>query len=104
MPRIPDAAKRLREAAETLTRLKKGEYPSAAVLAAAPKLELWYLTERHGVAALGGVVTGHPTLPEGAHIRTSCLLWLADDQRAARTISRFYRLGAPLGDALGGMN
>lgn len=104
MPRVPDAAKRLREAADSLSRLNRGELPSAEVLAAAPKLDLWYLTERHGVAALGGVVTGHPMLPEGAHIRTSCLLWLADDQRSARTVSRFYRLGAPLGDALGGMN
>jgi hypothetical protein len=58
------------------------------------------LTEHHHFLALGGIVSGHPSLPDGAYILTSPLLWLADDKRAARTVSRFYRLGTSLQDLL----
>src|SRR3546814_1327962 len=74
--------------------------PISAELASAPQLDFWYLTERGLVLALGGIVTGHPNLADGAHVRTSALLWIADDKSIARTISRFYRLGTPLEDAL----
>jgi hypothetical protein len=104
MPRVPDPLKRLKEAAAALKRLERGELPSPQELAAAPKLDWWYLTERYGHLALGGVVTGHPNLPEGAHIVTSWLLWVAEDKRAARTLSRFYRLGRPFEDALATRN
>ncbi|NIA71255.1 hypothetical protein HBA54_21885 [Pelagibius litoralis] len=104
MPHDPKILERLRDATAALTRLERGEEPSPEELKAAPKLDWWYLTEHHGALALGGVVTGHPTLPEGAHIYTSCLLWVAEDQRAARTLSRFYRLGTPLDDVLATKN
>src|SRR3546814_3145469 len=78
---------------DLLARLERGESPSAAELASAPQLDFWYLTERGLVLALGGIVTGHPNLADGAHVRTSALLWIADDKSIARTISRFYRLG-----------
>src|SRR3546814_20137497 len=55
-----------------------------ADLAAAPQLDCWYLTEHYGRLALGGFVSGHPTLADGAHIATSPLLWISDDERAAR--------------------
>lgn len=91
---------RIYDATEALVRLKRGEVPSAEELAAAPLLETWYLTERHNFLALGGTVFGHPTLPDAAEVRTSCVIWLADDRRSARTVSRFYRLGTPLQDLL----
>src|SRR3546814_1628932 len=53
--------------------------PISAELASAPQLDFWYLTERGLVLALGGIVTGHPNLADGAHVRTSALLWIADD-------------------------
>jgi len=45
---------------------------------------------------LQGIVTRHPRLADGALIETSPLLLLAADRSAARTVSRFYRLGPPL--------
>lgn len=91
---------RLQNAKEAIARLDRGEAPSAAELASAPQLDFWYLTEHGLVLCLGGVVTGHPNLADGAHVCTSALLWVADDKKAARTLSRFYRLGAPLEDVL----
>src|SRR3546814_2406378 len=87
-----DLLQRLQDSKEALARLERGESPSAAELASAPQLDFWYLTERGLVLALGGIVTGHPNLADGAHVRTSALLWIADDKSIARTISRFYRL------------
>lgn len=92
--------KRLRDAAEALVRLERGEVPSAMDLAASPQLDCWYHTHNHNFLALGGIVTGHPILPDGDHITTSALLWIADDKRAARTVSRYYRLGTSLEDLL----
>lgn len=95
-----DLLQRLEDAKEALARLERGETPSAAELASAPQIDFWYLTEHGLVLALGGVVTGHPNLADGAHVCTSALLWIADDKKTARTLSRFYRLGVPLEDAL----
>jgi len=90
-----------REAARAaLKRIRRGDAPTAEELAAAPQLECWYLTKHHGCLALAGYVTGHPTLPDSAHIVTSCLLWLSDDWDAARTVSRFYRLAVSLEEIL----
>lgn len=91
---------RIHDAMEALARLERGEAPSAEELATAPQLDFWSLTDHHLVLALGGVVVGHPDLVDGSHVCTSALLWIADDKRAARTVSRFYRLGTPLEDAL----
>lgn len=91
---------RIHDATEALARLNRGEEPSAEELSAAPLLETWYMTERQGFLALGGTVFGHPTLADAVEVRTSCVLWIAADRRAARTVSRFYRLGTPLEDLL----
>src|SRR3546814_20878920 len=66
-----DLLQRLQDSKEALARLERGESPSAAELASAPQLDFWYLTERGLVLALGGIVTGHPNLADGAHVRTS---------------------------------
>jgi len=92
-PGVGPTQKRLQDAIEALSRLESGDIPSSKELATAPILEGWHLTEHHHFLALGGFVTGHPSLPDGAYILTSPLLWLADDRHVARTVSRFYRLG-----------
>ena len=93
---------RLREAREALVRIERGEAPTPEELAAAPRLDFWCVVMAGHLPALAGVVTGHPNLRKGAKIVTSNVLWISDDCRAARTVSRFYRLGVPLdegGDA-----
>lgn len=100
MPDNNDLLQRLRDAENALARLERGEMPSVEELAKAPRLDFWYLTEHHSALALGGVVTGHPNLEDGAHIYTSALLWMADEKNSARTVSRFYKLGMPLEDVL----
>src|SRR3546814_13061966 len=74
-----DLLQRLQDSKEALARLERGESPSAAELASAPQLDFWYLTERGLVLALGGIVTGHPNLADGAHVRTTARLWLSAD-------------------------
>src|SRR3546814_14349809 len=91
---------RIEDARVALKRIRRSEGPTAAELAASPQLECWYLKEHYGCLALAGYVTGHPTLPDGAHIVTSCLLWLSDDRNTARTVSRFYRLAVSLEEIL----
>lgn len=87
---------RLAGARDALARIRRGEAPTADELAAAPRLDFWWVVDEGPVLVLQGVVTGHPHLADGALIGTSPLLWLAADRAAARTLSRFYRLGPPL--------
>lgn len=89
---------RLQDAREALCRIHRGEAPTPDELAAAPRLDFWCVVMAGPLPALAGVVTGHPSLRQGAKIVTSNLLWISDDCRAARTVSRFYRLGVPLED------
>src|SRR3546814_3225616 len=86
---------RLRDAKAALALIRRGELPTAAELAAAPRLDFWSVVTDGRFIGLAGVVTGHPNLHHGDYIRTSNLLWIAEDRTAARTVSRFYRLGAP---------
>lgn len=87
--------KLLRDAEAALMRIQRGLSPTAEELAEAPLLDLWAVVTDGQSVALSGVVTGHPRLQDGATILTSNLLWMAEDRQAARTISRFYRLGEP---------
>lgn len=66
--------------------------PSQDDLATAPLLESWY----HAVRVrpcLSGLVTGHPSL-SGPRVFTSEVFALSPDANWARTLSRYYRLGA----------
>lgn len=70
--------------------------PSRLELATAPVLQHWRpFRTLHGGTVLGGYVSGHPVLRDGP-IRTSGLLSLCPTGRWARTVSRWYRLGAPV--------
>lgn len=101
---LPRAAqqRRLEHAIADLERLRLGERPSPVVLASAPQLDAWSLGEHGGHAILTGIVQGHPRLGDGDWIHTSPLVWLCPDRTAARTISRWYRLGRSLKQHLSG--
>lgn len=92
----PLAARRLAAAKEALDRIRRGEAPSAEELAAAPLLQFWCIVLDDAFPLFQGVVTGHPQIPDGHLIGTSPIIWLAEDRTAARTVSRWYRLGVPL--------
>jgi hypothetical protein len=99
---LPPAARRRRldRTRAAIERLARGEGPGAAELKRAPLLDSWAVADRAGLPVLTGIVTGHPRLPDRWWIQTSPLVWLAEDRTAARTISRWYRLGSRLEDDL----
>lgn len=81
-------------------RIRDGELPSEAEIAAAPRLEGWaYEPMGGGLYRLVGVVTGHPSIPDG-YCHTSAVLVLAGDLRWARTVSRVYSLGQSVQEML----
>lgn len=84
----------IREAEAAMQRIREGISPTVEELAEAPHLEFWGVVTDGDTFALRGVVTGHPKLQDGAIITTSQLLWVADDRKSARTLSRFYKLGS----------
>jgi hypothetical protein len=84
------------EARATLSRIKQGKAPTPEELAEAPWLHFWAVVEIWDSHSLFGVVTGHPNRQDGNWVVTSELLWLSPDEKSARTLSRFYRLGAPM--------
>lgn len=63
-------------------------------MAAAPRLEGWYpMINWAGFLCLGGVIAGHPWLPEREEIVTSLLVTLDPERGVARCRSRWYALG-----------
>lgn len=68
--------------------------PSAFDLESAPLLVNWRHV-RFSRLGLEGDVIRHPKLGSATGITTSQLYWLAPDRRAARTLSRLYRLSDP---------
>lgn len=78
-------------------RIREGELPTNADLAAAPRLEGWAIEEvLPGLFRLVGVVSGHPEIADG-WCSTSVLLVLDQHRGYAWTVSRLYKLGKPLG-------
>jgi hypothetical protein len=99
---LPPGARRRRldRTRAAIERLAQGEGPSSEELNRAPLLDSWAVADRAGLPVLTGIVTGHPRLPAHSWVRTSPLVWLAEDRTAARTSSRWYRLGSRLEDDL----
>lgn len=95
-----DLLRRLDAAGEALERLEAGDMPTAAELAAAPRLDWWSISEDGPFPVLQGVVSGHPSLHDGAYVATSPLIWIADDKALARTLNRLYKLGPRLEETL----
>ena len=76
--------------AADLRSIVAGSGPTEDELARAPLLLNWHVVSRP-VLALEGLVMAHPRLGT-QQITTSQLYWVSDDQKSARTFSRFYRL------------
>ena len=66
--------------------------PTEIDLETAPLLDFWEMD----TAPVVGVVHGHPLL-QGLVIRTTDIQVFAPELGWARTLSRFYRLGRPVG-------
>lgn len=84
---------RLRDLADELQAIGDGLKPTPDDLLDAPILEDWR-PETRTVRVLAGRVHGHPNFPAGRPIVTSDL-YASDGRSWARSLSRWYRLGAP---------
>ncbi|GGA82815.1 hypothetical protein GCM10011385_41290 [Nitratireductor aestuarii] len=88
---------RLKPLVADMEKVAAGMLPEEiAVPEETPTLDDWF-----GVAletpALAGYSTGHPRLVGTRRLITTSDLWLiSHDQRWARTLSRWYRLGEPM--------
>lgn len=78
---------------DDLKALRAGKYPSPSILSNAPLLDDYSIVSR-GIAALSGDVTGHPAISgNNEPMLSSPLFVVLKDIGAARTLSRWYRLG-----------
>lgn len=68
---------------------------SSLDLRSAPLLDQWTIGFLPA-PCLTGLVTGHPNLADNARVTTSQLVMFEPSKNWARTLSRFYRLGAPV--------
>lgn len=89
-------AKKILTAADDLRRLNAGWYPTEEDLVDAVGLEDWSIISfpDSQTEVLCGSSIGHPQLGNRL-MSTSNLLWISDDRKIARTLSRWYRLGSP---------
>lgn len=92
---MPEFAEKVAAAKADLLRLKQGWRPDSFDLANAVGLENWLpaIDPETKLPVLIGNAIGHPRLRDGL-ITTSPLLWLSEDRKIARTLSRWYKLGA----------
>ncbi len=88
--------RRLTKLVEDLVHIRDGKPPNEEALQAAPHLEGWALRWRT-VPCLTGLVSGHPHIEDGDNCTTTEVWALAPKLGYARTTSRFYSLGRPLG-------
>ena len=89
--------RRLERLRAALQRIEAGDLPTEPELANAPQLDCWVVAIIRGFEpVLVGKVHGHPRIVDGHAMASSPLVWISDDRRIARTVSRWYRLGRPL--------
>jgi len=93
----PEFEQRLEQLKIGLQRIRSGDLPCGAELEGLPLLDHWAISIEGPVRRLVGVVSNHPRLQDG-WITTSPLIFISDDKKLARTVSRFYRLATPLVD------
>ena len=79
-----------------LHRIARGEFPTQSEIERAPLLDAYTVAMTTDLC-LRGLVQGHPRLRDGRLISTSPLWVCAQHLGWARTTSRLYRLGRPLG-------
>ena len=94
-PLLSFEAQRLQQLVDDLRGMAEGSSPSQGVLQAAPVADDWTFGSRP-VPMIFGHVFGHPRLATGPVCTTEVI---ALDLQAgwARTLSRFYVLGQPMG-------
>ena len=92
---LDDIIGRLEGLAVDLRRIARREAPTSTELGSAPIVDNWMIDARPRPCLVGDL-HGHPTL-RGPMVRTSEVWAIAPDQGWARTLSRFYRLGRPIG-------
>ena len=101
LDRVADDGRTHREriaAAEALVaKIAGGWRPADEELRDAPLIDHWIPLVTEDGAVLLGDIAHHPILEPGRRKATSMLLALDGSLLWARTISRFYRLGRPLG-------
>lgn len=71
----------------------KGKGPTPEEIADAPKMRDWSLVDDHNHLRpyLVGHVYNHPRLGSGI-VSTSYVVWISEDKKYARTLSRLYVL------------
>lgn len=92
---IKDEIARLEALITDMRLIADGQGPPLQVLNTAPMVDTWSLCTGQ-VPCLFGAVHGHPFL-SGPLVKTTEIWLLAPELGWARTYSRFYRLGRPLG-------
>jgi hypothetical protein len=98
---VLETAKTLERLANDLRQLACGTLPDRTTLAEAPLLHRWHFVQRPGLA-LSGSVHGHLNMTDGKTAVTSEVFALDQDRRWARTLSRYYALGAAAIEAMDG--
>lgn len=93
--RARDHARLIHALSRDLASIEELTAPSIRDIASAPLLENWVVGRRFE-PALVGVVTGHPLILDGP-VSTSSLHYLDTKAGYARTLTRWYRLGSPMG-------
>ncbi len=93
---MKELAEKIMSAAADLRRLEAGWRPTEVDLEEAVGLDDWLQgidceTKQH---VLIGQSVGHPILGDRL-ITTSPVLWISQDRKIARTLSRWYRLRKP---------
>src|SRR5690606_21083280 len=88
---------------DALEKIRAGLEPTSEQLEEAPLLDLWGATRNAGedevILRLVGIVHGHPTVADGP-CTTSPVLYLPESQEWVRRVSRYYRLGRSLHEAM----
>lgn len=87
-----------RRLVETLAELDGVRTGAPPDLRDAPLIDDWSVFRSGDASFLVGRVTGHPNIADGHLARTSLLVAMDGARSWARTLSRFYSLGAPTQD------
>ena len=93
MHQLQRMIQKLQTLLDDLVAIGEGDLPDQDRLEDAPLIDNWHLATRQ-IVCLRGEISGHPRLGYAPHGITSDLWLLAPQRGFARTMSRYYRLGA----------
>lgn len=92
-PRVRELAARIHDLSRDLRLIEELKAPSIRDIASAPVIDDWYVGHRMEPALIGRL-SGHPVVRPGPVV-TSGLFYLDPLAGYARTMSRWYKIGAP---------